>query len=143
VTQAEAKAREIIDALAAKPIARWLNYSADWKDGALLHHLGFAEEHIGNPGIRALHGGVIATFLEFSAQVEIAVSLGKPILFKAVSISTDYMTSSKAADMTARVTIARAARRIAFLDATGWQDDAGKPVASARVCLRTGALAQS
>lgn len=135
MTNAE-KGLEIALALGAAPIARWLNYSAAIKDGALIHRLGFAEPHIGNPGIRALHGGVIATFLEFSAQAELAAHLGRAEACRTVSISTDYLAPSRAEDMQARVTIRRVARRIAFLDAVGWQEDEARPVAAARLCLR-------
>lgn len=127
---------EIVRVLSASPIARWLDYSAAIEEGGLVHRLGFAERHIGNPAIRALHGGVIALFLEFAAQVEFCASLGRLEKARTVSISIDYMASSKAQDMTARVVIARAARRIAFLEATGWQGDETRPVAAARVCLR-------
>ncbi len=132
---------DIVRALSASPMARWLGYTAAIEDGWLVHRLGFSERHIGNPAIRALHGGVIASFLEFAAQVEFCANLGRLEKARTVSISIDYMASSKAQDMTARVVIARAARRIAFLEATGSQGDPARPVASARVCLRIGGRA--
>lgn len=129
---------EIVRVLSASPIARWLGYSAAIEEGGLVHRLGFAERHIGNPAIRALHGGVIASFLEFASEVEFSASLGQIERARTVSMSIDYMASSKAQDMTVRVRLARAARRIAFLEATGWQGDPARPVAAARVCLRIG-----
>lgn len=129
---------DVVGAMREAPIARWLNYSAEEIDGELIHRLGFSEQHIGNPAIRALHGGVIASFLEFAAQVELCARLGKSAALRTVSISIDYMLSSKPQDMRARVTVDRAARRVAFLQATGWQNDQSHPVASARVCLRIG-----
>lgn len=129
---------EIVRRLSEAPMARWLNYAVEKDDSGLLHKLGFSEQHIGNPAIRALHGGVIASFLELACQVELCAKLGEVLSLRAISNSIDYMTSSKAQDMKARVTIARAGRRIAFLEATGWQNDSARPVATARVCLRIG-----
>lgn len=127
---------EIIRAFSAAPIARWLNYSADIEDGEIRHRLGFTEQHIGNSAIRALHGGVIAAFLEYASQIELSAMLGRKMRARTVSTSIDFMASSKAQDMQARVAIARAGRRVAFLEASGWQSDPSRPVATARVCLR-------
>lgn len=129
---------EIVRRLSAAPMARWLNYSAEMDASGLLHKLGFCEQHIGNPAIRAIHGGVIASFLELACQVELCAKLGEAVSLRAISNSIDYMASSKAQDMLARVSVARTGRRIAFLEATGWQNDSGRPVATARVCLRIG-----
>jgi acyl-coenzyme A thioesterase PaaI-like protein len=138
MSEIEISSAEIIRRLSEAPMARWLNYSVESDERGLLHKLGFSEQHIGNPAIRALHGGVIASFLELACQVELCAKLGEALSLRAISNSIDYMASSKAQDMKARVSIARAGRRIAFLEATGWQNDETRPVATARVCLRIG-----
>lgn len=138
MSKEEVHPAEIIRRLSEAPMARWLNYSAEMDDSGIIHKLGFSEQHIGNPAIRALHGGVIASFLELACQVELCAKLGEILSLRAISNSIDYMASSKAQDMKARVAIGRAGRRIAFLEATGWQNDSARPVAIARVCLRIG-----
>lgn len=120
----------------ASAIARWLGFSVDETAEGRLYHLAFNESHIGNPLIRALHGGVIAAFLEFAAQCEILAKLGGAAPVKTVNVDVDYLASSRAKDMTARAEIVRLGRRIAFLEATGWQEREDRPVAKARLRIR-------
>lgn len=128
----------------ATPIADWLGFSVDTQAAAhadtRLWHLAFTEAHIGNPIIRALHGGVISAFLELAMQAETIGVRGadrdNTVAFRSVSFDVDFLTSSKAADMNAAVTIERMGRRLVFLSAYGWQADQQRPVARARLCLR-------
>jgi len=113
-----------------------LGFSITENGGAPLYTLAFDEKHIGNPAIRALHGGVIATFLEFSAQCALLEDLPDGATVNTVNIDIDYMASARAEDMKARVKILRAGRRLAFVEATGWQHDETRPVATARMRFR-------
>ncbi len=124
--------------LIASPIAEWLGFSMEETDQGALYRLSFDEKHIGNPMIRALHGGVIAAFLEFCSQCALAAKLEPGATLKTVNVDIDYLASSRAQDMTARATILRLGRRIAFVEATGWQEDEARPVAKARCRLRIG-----
>jgi acyl-coenzyme A thioesterase PaaI-like protein len=141
VSAIPAAATALVEARGATPIGRWLNFNARADERGLLYRLGFAEQHIGNPAIRALHGGVIAAFLELAAQAELAAELAAPALLRTVAVSVDYLASSRAEDMLARVRLLRRGRRVAFLEATGWQGDEARPVASARICIRIGEAA--
>ncbi|MCA8888246.1 MAG: PaaI family thioesterase [Parvularculaceae bacterium] len=126
--------RDFID---GAPIARWLGIRVDDAAGERTYQLTFDEAHIGNPAIRALHGGVIAAFLEFAMQAElVAAGAGKTVA--STNVSIDYLTSSRAEDMQAKVRVRRKGRRIAFLEATGWQGDETRPVAIATACIRLG-----
>ena len=118
------------------PISRWLNLEIDEGEDGVCYRLGFGEQHIGNPSIRAIHGGVIAAFLEVAAQADLTRLLGGGVKLHTISSSIDYLASSRAEDMAARVKILRSGRRIAFVEATGWQGDPDRPVASARFCIR-------
>ncbi len=119
-------------------IAGWLGFSAKEDGGGLVYALAFDEKHIGNPLIRALHGGVIAAFLEVAAQCEVAAKLGGGASVKTVNLDIDYLTSSRAQPMQARARITRMGRRLAFVEATGWQASEEKPVAKAQFRLRIG-----
>ncbi len=119
-------------------IADWLGFSVQEDDGGLVYALAFDEIHIGNPLIRAIHGGVIAAFLEVAAQCEIAAALGPRAIVKTVNLDIDYLTSSRAQPMQARARITRMGRRLAFVEATGWQASEKKPVAKAQFRLRIG-----
>lgn len=122
-----------INAFATKaPIARWLGFSARAEGDDIVFQLEFDEMHIGNPAIRAIHGGVIATFLEFAMQSDLAATS------RAVSLSVDYVASSRAENMVACVRRIREGRRLTFLEASGWQGEDRRLVATARACFRTG-----
>ena len=128
--------------IAATPMAGWLGLSLDTAAPERRYRLTFSEAHIGNPLIRALHGGVISAFLEVAMQAETTGLLGfenhEDVDFRSVSFDVDFLTSSKAADMTAAVTVERMGRRLVFLSAVGWQADDARPVARGRLCLRVG-----
>jgi len=123
-------------ALAARsPAARFLDLSMDEDAGGRLYRLGFREVHIGNPLIRALHGGVVATFLEAVAELEVAAASGFK-RFQTISMQIDYLKGAEAADMFARAGIVRIGRRVSVADAVGWQATEEKPVARASVTFR-------
>jgi uncharacterized protein (TIGR00369 family) len=120
----------------ASPIAKWLGFSVEERDGARLYRLAFNETHIGNPAIRALHGGVIAAFLELAMQTELRATGAAPA--ETINVAIDFMSSSRAEDMTATVRIVRSGRRLAFLEAEGRQAEGTRLVALARACLKIG-----
>lgn len=121
---------------ARSPIAEWLGFSAESAGDDHRYRLTFNEAHIGNPAIRALHGGVIAAFLELAMQTELR-ALGRD-LEATVNMAVDYVASSRAEDMTAKVRVVRIGRRLAFLEAEGRQADGDRLVAVARACLKLG-----
>lgn len=118
----------------ASPIAEWLGFSSDASGDDRVYRLSFNETHIGNPAIRALHGGVIAAFLELAMQTELRANGHAPE--GTVNVTIDYVASSRAEDMTARVKVIRIGRRLAFLEAEGRQADGTRLVAVARACLK-------
>ena len=111
-------------------MARWLDLSVE-ND---LFRLTFHERHIGNPLIRALHGGVISAFLETCATL--TVTAGPELSVRTISTHINFLRGAVDRDMLARVSVARQGRRIAFVEATGWQTDEAEPVARAAVALR-------
>jgi len=118
------------------PIATWLNYAVELQGDEIIHRLGFDERHIGNPTIRALHGGVTAAFLEFSAQIAIAARLKPGTKVQTINAAVDYVASAKDRDLLARVEITRLGRRIAFATVGCWQNNETAVVATAQVCCR-------
>lgn len=116
-------------------LATWLGFQASGEE-EIVFRLTFNESHIGNPAIRALHGGVIAAFLELSMQADLYARSGAAI--STANISIDYLSSSRPEDMTGRVKLLRQGRRIAFMEASGWQADETRLVAVARACFTLG-----
>lgn len=121
---------------AAAPMAAWLGFSATETPDGFHYRLAFDESHIGNPAIRALHGGVIATFLELAMQAELSAKTGLQV--SSVNLAIDYLSSSRPEDMTGKVRILREGRRVAFAEAEGRQAAETRLVAIARCCFKLG-----
>ena len=117
-------------------MAAWLQLSADLEDGALRYRIAFGEQHIGNPVIRAMHGGVVASLLETAATLEVMGRTDPAVRLRTISCHVNYLRGAVDKDMTAAVTVSRLGRRIAFCEATGWQTTPDEPVARAAVALR-------
>lgn len=97
--------------------------------------LPFQEKHIGNPFIRALHGGVIGGFLENAALLHCTVEQHQTTIPKPINVQIDYLRSAAAKDCYARCEITRLGRRVANIAVKCWQQHEHKPVAVARVHL--------
>ena len=137
-TEPETKLARIRAFAEGAPMARWLGFSAALEDGDILYRLAFDERHIGNVMIRAMHGGAIAAFLEFAAQSALAAELDETAPQRTIGSDIDYLASAGAVDLFARVTLTRVGRRMAFVEAVGWQEDEARPVAAARFRFRLG-----
>lgn len=115
---------------------RWLDFSARLEDGKLRYKLGFAERHIGNEFIRALHGGVVSSFLQTCATAEIYGRAREPRELKTVSVHCDFLRPARDMDMQGEARILHRGRRIAFLEVTGWHQDPAKSVGKAAIAVR-------
>ena len=113
------------------PINDWLNFSSAQDGERRVYSIEFSEEHIGNPLIRALHGGVIAMFMEYAAEKELQSSLGEQVEVEAITINADYLRPTTPNGLSAAATITKLGRRLAIIDITAWQNNVTKPVAKA------------
>lgn len=118
------------------PMGAWLGFSATKDASGLLYRLAFDEHHIGNAVIRALHGGVISSFLQTCAEREVCARMPEGLAAHAISVHCTYLRSAKGADMVGRAEIVRTGRRMAFVEVTGWQESEDKPTARAAVAIR-------
>lgn len=117
------------------------NASGDGLEGIMP----FRCDLIGNPTIPALHGGVIASFLEMSALVNLgwatlweegvlspdASGCTLPAIPKTIDLTVDYMRSGKPQDCYSSARISRAGRRYATVHVDVWQDEPERPIAQA------------
>lgn len=126
----------ITDHIARSAMAGWFNLTVSVDGERLLYRLGFQEAHIGNPVIRALHGGVIAGVLESAARFEVLSTLQAGATAQITSVHTSYLSSSRPVDLLCDVQIKRVGRRFAFAEATGWQAGPERVVARAAIGLR-------
>ena len=115
----------------AIPYAGFLGISAEERDGLLTTRLAFQERNVGNPVLPALHGGVVGAFLETAAIFELLWSRETVSIPKIINLTIDYLRPAGPYDTYARGAITKQGRRIANVAVEAWQEDAGKPIASA------------
>jgi uncharacterized protein (TIGR00369 family) len=112
---------------ANSPFARCLGIRIG-EDGTLV--MPFSPRIIGNPILPAIHGGMTGAFLETTAIVGVTRELGV-VAPKPIGLTVNYLRSGRALDSYAKVSIVKQGRRVVAFEAQAWQDDPGKPIASA------------
>lgn len=113
------------------PFGRLLRLEPDDNGGFTMP---FHEDVVGRPGY--LHGGAIAGLLEFAAFETLRRAIGDDgVGLKPVTVTIDFLRGAgrSRGDTHADALIARLGNRIANVDATAWQADRSKPVATARI----------
>lgn len=121
----------------AIPFAHWLGLRAIKGPDGVLCHMPFAQRLIGNPFLPALHGGMVATFLEATALAVVVDAQNNPDarcgkeIPRVISTTVDYLRPAGPKDTFGRAEIIRLGTRLATVVATVWQDDPARPVARA------------
>lgn len=90
------------------------------------------KSNIGNPVIPALHGGVIAAFMETCAMLTLMAHTGGVKIPKVVDMSYDYLRPGKLQDTYAVCDLTRMGTRVVNLKIKAWQTKIDTPIASAR-----------
>jgi uncharacterized protein (TIGR00369 family) len=116
------------------PMQEWLAFEAADEQGR--YRLHFRDQHIGNPFIRSVHGGVTASLIEMCAEHLLSAELDDEINVHLVSSSVDYLRITKDVDIHARAQIVRIGRRLGFVDVWCWQDNEDIPIARGTCTLR-------
>ena len=125
-------APDIHTLLAAVPYCVWLGLSARRDGGKIVLAMPFDPKLVGNPGIPALHGGVIGSLLETAALVQTIWDTKSASIPKPVDITIDYLRTGRAVTSFASARLARQGRRVVNVHAQMWQDDEAKPIAALR-----------
>ncbi|KPA90900.1 MULTISPECIES: PaaI family thioesterase [Pseudomonas] len=98
----------------------------------LLFRLPASKDNIGNPLLPAIHGGVIAGFMELAAALHLLVFTGSPGVPKVIDFSVDYLRAGQFRDTYAKCQVCRQGRRVANVAVTAWQSTEAEPIATAR-----------
>lgn len=114
------------------PYARFLGMEAQLDEGSLRFQLPHQDQLIGNARLPALHGGVIAAFMENAALLHILWVQAETRLPKSIDFSIDYLRSARTRDCWAQCEVTRQGRRVAQAQVRCWQSDFDKPIALAR-----------
>ena len=90
--------------------------------------LPYSRDIIGNPMLKALHGGAVGAFLETCAIVQLVMAGSEDILPKPIGINIDYLRRGKPQDTFARAVISRQGSRVANVRVKAWQDNISTPI---------------
>ena len=119
--------------LALVPYAAYLGLRIDLGEPpAPVLRLPFKPSLIGNSALPAIHGGVVASFMESAALMHLLLMLDEQRVPKSIDFSIDYLRSAHAEDSWASCAVERLGRRVAQVQIRCWQADPAKPVALAR-----------
>lgn len=111
------------------PFFRFLGFEiTDVDDECIQAQMEQSARHVGNPVIKAYHGGITASFMEAIAST--AVSHNWKILRpKPINLTVDYLRPALVGTLFVRANISKKGRRMASIDTVAWQKDPAKPVA--------------
>ncbi|PRY72805.1 PaaI family thioesterase [Halomonas ventosae] len=117
------------------PYARRIGVEArpDPQGEGLLFRLDPREGNIGNVLLPALHGGVVAAFMETAATLDLMLATRAPRLPRIVDVSIDYLRTARVVPTLARCSLLREGRRMGNVQVTAWQEREGVPIATARL----------
>lgn len=149
----------VLDSLRTQvPYVRFLHVDFTRRGDELTAVMRFEDDLVGNPLLRALHGGATGAFMEIAAIAELAAGatatpkagatatpqvsvdatpegaaedMKPPPLPRTVDFTIDYLRSGRAADAYARAHVLRLGRRIAHVRVECWQDERARPIAAA------------
>lgn len=116
--------------LATIPYARHLGISVDRKGTEVTMMLAFSPKLVGNVMLPALHGGVVGGFLETTAIIQVIFELVPEDLPKPVDINIDYLRSGRPVETYARAIITKRGRRVVNVQASAWQEEHDRPIAT-------------
>ena len=114
------------------PYAAYLGMRAEFNGDILRFVLPPQDHLIGNFVLPAIHGGVVAAFMEQSAAFHLVARMDKPVIPKTVNFSTDYLRAVRKCDTFADCTVSRQGRYIANVSVIAWQESPDTPNATGR-----------
>jgi acyl-coenzyme A thioesterase PaaI-like protein len=118
--------------LQAVPYARLIGIECLRLGDDMVFRLPKNQDNIGNPTLPAIHGGVIAGFMEHAAMLHLLMFMGAPHLPKIIDFSIDYLRAGLYRDTFAACQVWRQGRRVANVSVTAWQTNQAEPIATAR-----------
>ncbi|MDY7560074.1 PaaI family thioesterase [Pseudomonas sp. 10B1] len=114
------------------PYARLIGIECTRRGGVLIFRLPANGDNIGNPLLPAIHGGVIAGFMELAAAMHLLIATDSGAVPKIIDFSVDYLRAGYFRDTYAQCQVWRQGRRVANVAVTAWQTLSTEPIATAR-----------
>lgn len=129
-------AKEVNAWLALIPYAQLIGVEAQDQGDDLIFTLAPKFENVGNPLLPALHGGVVAAYMETAAILNVMAYTQGQRIPKIIDFSIDYLRSAKTETTYARCQLGRLGKRLVNVSITAWQgENEAEPVALARAHL--------
>jgi uncharacterized protein (TIGR00369 family) len=128
-TSAPPAAQKLADLIERTPYVRLLGVRMELAGDEMTAVLPYADKLIGNPGLPALHGGVLGAFLELTALAQLFVMTDALRQPRPIGVTVEYLRSGRPVDTYARAQIKRIGSRIANVYAEAWQDTRAAPIA--------------
>ncbi|MBV7317094.1 PaaI family thioesterase [Shewanella sp. NIFS-20-20] len=127
-----ARSQDVNRVLALVPYANYIGMGVERFGDELIFRLPANPNNLGNPVLPALHGGVIAGFMEMAAIVQLMVLMQAANVPKVVDFSIDYLRAGYDKDTFAECRITRQGRRVANVSIDCWQSNRKQLIATAR-----------
>ncbi|PKM04787.1 MAG: thioesterase [Gammaproteobacteria bacterium HGW-Gammaproteobacteria-6] len=114
------------------PYASMIGMQVNRLGEEVVFQLPIAKDNIGNPVLPAIHGGVIAGFMEQAAMLHLMIFMNSPNFPKIIDFSIDYLRAGLFRDTYATCQVWRQGRRVGNVAITAWQTRSNEPIATAR-----------
>jgi len=98
-------------------------------DDSILLKLPSSVSLIGNPAIKAIHGGIVAMALELVANLQANFKLNQK--HHPLSQTTSFLRRTNDTPLFASAKVIKSGRLFVTAEASAWQEDCRKPVATA------------
>lgn len=118
--------------VAGSPYLKFLGLELTAVEGGVLATLPFSPHLVGNVQLPALHGGVLAAFMEATAKAGLLALADVNTPPVASNVTIDYLRSGRPVLTYARARLVKVGRRVSNVHVEAWQEDVTRPVAALR-----------
>jgi uncharacterized protein (TIGR00369 family) len=125
---AQPAAQKLADLIQRTPYVRLLGVRMELAGDEMTAILPYSDKLIGDPGLPALHGGVLGAFLELTALAQLFVMTEAERQPRPIGVTIEYLRSGRPMDTYARAQIKRIGSRIANVYAEAWQETRAAPI---------------
>jgi len=124
----QSAAQKLADLIERTPYVRRLGVRMALAGDEMTAVLPYSEALIGDPGLPALHGGVLGAFLELTALAQLFILTEGERQPRPIGVTIEYLRSGRPMDTYARAQIKRIGSRIANVYAEAWQETRTAPI---------------
>jgi len=120
--------QKLADLIHRTPYIRRLGVKIELAGDEMTAFLPYSETLIGDPGLPALHGGVLGAFLELTALAQLFILTEADHQPRPIGVTVEYLRSGRPVDTYARAQIKRIGSRVANVYAEAWQETRAAPI---------------